>query len=269
MLLGSVALSVVACGTAFAADVPPRPTAPALKAQPSLYQPYDIVLEIGGGGGIKPAYEGAKDFAFSPMVIVALHYLRVPGLGVVKDGVKKEGFSIGPSFRYVSERVSADHVELRGLNNVDSSFEFGGKFAYTFDMFRPWVAIRYGFGHEGIVGEAGLDLIMRPMEAVEVTFGPRASFASGEYMRAYFGVTPIESVSSGMATFKPGSGLKSAGAELGVRYDFTPEWALHGNVAYERLIGDAADSPIVKRGEENQVTAKVGVSYKFGVKLFN
>jgi outer membrane scaffolding protein for murein synthesis (MipA/OmpV family) len=269
MLLGSVALSVAACGPALAADGPPRPAA--TKEQPSLYQPYDIVLEIGGGGGIKPAYEGAKDYAFSPMVVVALHYLRLPSYGVVKDSrIKNEGFSIGPSFRFVSERVSADHTQLRGLNDVDSSFELGGKFSYTFGMFRPFVAVRYGFGHEGIVGEAGLDVIMRPMNAVEVTIGPRASFASSEYMRAYFGVTPVESVRSGLATFTPGSGLKSAGAELGVRYEYTPEWTLIGTVAYERLIGDAADSPIVARGgEENQFTAKIGVSYKFGLKLFN
>lgn len=269
MLFGSVALSVAACGPAFAADVPPRPAA--AKAQPSLYQPYDIVLEIGGGGGIKPAYEGAKDYAFSPMVIVALHYLRLPSFGIVKDSrVKNEGFSIGPSFRYVSERKSADYTELRGLNDVDSSFELGGKFSYTFDMFRPFVAVRYGFGHEGIVGEAGLDFIWRPVAPVELTAGPRVSFASSDYMRAYFGVTPVESVSSGLAAFTPGSGLKSAGAELGMRYEYTPEWALVGIVAYERLIGDAADSPIMTRGgDENQVTAKIGVSYRFGLKLFN
>lgn len=273
MLVGSVALSVAAIGPVIAADAPSRSAQPVgSKAQPSLYQPHDIVLELGGGGGIKPAYEGAKDYAFSPMVIVALHYLRLPSFGVVKDSrIKNEGLSIGPSFRYVSERKSADHLaQLRGLNDVDSSFELGGKFSYTFDMFRPWVAVRYGFGHEGIVGEAGLDFVWRPIAPVELTVGPRVSFASGEYMRTYFGVTPIESVQSGLATFTPGSGLKSAGAELGMRYEYTPEWALVGTVAYERLLGDAADSPIVKRGgEENQITAKIGVSYRFGVKLFD
>jgi outer membrane protein len=273
MLLGSVAFSVVSCGAVLAANIPPRPAMPsAPQGQRSPYQPYDIVLEIGGGGGMKPAYEGSKDYAFSPMVVVALHYLRLPSFGVVKDGsVKTEGLSIGPSFRYLSERVSADHAELRGLNDVDASFELGGKVSYTFGMFRPWVAVRYGFGgHDGIVGETGVDLIMRPMTAVEVTLGPRASFANSEYMRAYFGVTPLESVRSGLAAYNPGSGIKSAGAEFGARYEFTPQWAVLGTLTYERLIGDAADSPIVKRGgEENQLTAKIGISYKFGLKLFD
>jgi hypothetical protein len=35
------------------------------------------------------------------------------------------------------------------------------------------------------------------------------------------------------------------------------------------LIGDAAASPIVKAGNENQVTAKLGLSYKFRIKLFD
>jgi outer membrane protein len=38
---------------------------------------------------------------------------------------------------------------------------------------------------------------------------------------------------------------------------------------YERLIGGAAASPVVKVGNENQITAKLGLSYKFGLKLFN
>ena len=42
-----------------------------------------------------------------------------------------------------------------------------------------------------------------------------------------------------------------------------------GELIYERLIGDAADSPIVQvGGDVNQLTAKLGLSYKFGLKLF-
>jgi MipA family protein len=41
------------------------------------------------------------------------------------------------------------------------------------------------------------------------------------------------------------------------------------SVAYEKLIGDAADSPITKAGDDDQLTVKLGLSYRFGLKLFN
>jgi outer membrane protein len=269
-LLGSSLLGLLALATdiAHAADVaPPVPPAASVQA-PS--RPYDVVLEIGGGASMRPAYEGAKDYKFYPAPIFALHYLWLPGFGEVKDGRPKEGFSISPSLRFVPKRDSNDYAALRGLNDVNAAFELGGRFAYTFGAFRPWVAVRYGFGgFEGIVGEAGLDMIVRPSAETEVTFGPRASFASRDYMQTYFGVTPLEAIRSGMSAYSPSAGFKGVGAEVTARYQFTPQWAVIGSLAYEKLLGDAADSPIVKVGDENQFTAKLGLSYRFGLKLFD
>jgi outer membrane protein len=228
------------------------------------------VLEIGGSASRRPAYEGAKDYKVYPAPLFALHYLWLPGLGEVKDGRPKEGFSVSPSLRFIAKRNSDDYAALRGLNDVDASYELGGRFAYTFGMFRPWVAVRYGFGgYEGTVGEAGFDVVVRPSAETEVTFGPRASFASRDYMQTYFGVTAPEAARSGMSAYSPSAGLKGAGAEVIGRYQFTPQWAVIGSVAFERLLGDAADSPIAKAGDENQFTAKLGLSYRFGLKLFD
>jgi outer membrane protein len=170
----------------------------------------------------------------------------------------------------VYKRDSDDHPELRGLGNIDAAFELGGRIAYQWSMFRPWLAVRYGLGgHSGIVAETGLDLRFRPSAVTEFTIGPRASFATSEYMRTYFGVSPAESARSGLSAYNPGGGIKGAGVEVTSRYEFTDRWALVGMAYYERLIGDAAASPVVKAGNENQITAKLGLSYKFGLKLFN
>jgi outer membrane protein len=267
--LVALALSVFPTAAALAADVPaPLPPLPADGAAP--VRPYDIVLEIGAGGAMRPAYEGAKGYEFNPTGFFTLHYLWLPGIGDVKKERADEGFSIGPSFRYVYKRDSDDHPELRGLGNIDAAFELGGRIAYQWSMFRPWLAVRYGLGgHSGIVAETGLDLRFRPSAVTEFTIGPRASFATSEYMRTYFGVSPAESARSGLSAYNPGGGIKGAGVEVTSRYEFTDRWALVGMAYYERLIGDAAASPVVKAGNENQITAKLGLSYKFGLKLFN
>lgn len=264
---GFLGLLAASAGPVLAADV----AGGAAKAG-TPERPYDVVLEIGAGGSMRPAYEGSKDTEFSPTGLFTLHYLWIPYFGEVKkkSGRPSEGFSFGPSFRYLSKRDSNDHPSLRGLDEVEASFELGGRFAYTFGMFRPWAAVRYGItGHNGLVGEAGLEMVVRPTADTEVTFGPRASFASREYMQTYFGITPQESVRSGLATYAPSGGLKGVGAEVGGRYQVTPEWAVVGSLAYEKLVGDAKDSPIVQAGESNQFTAKLGVTYRFGLKLFD
>lgn len=262
-----LAFSVIFAEAASAADMPNQQPV-SIGAAPA--RAYDLVVEIGAGGAMRPAYEGAKGHEFNPTGFFTLHYLRLPGIGDVKKERADQGFSIGPSFRYVYKRDSADNPELLGLNNVDAAFELGGRLAYQWSMFRPWLAVRYGLGgHDGIVAETGLDLRFRPTEITEFSVGPRASFATGQYMKTYFGVTPTEAIQSGLSAYNPGGGIKGAGFEVSGRYEFTPQWALVGMAFYERLIGDAADSPIVKLGDENQLTAKLGLSYKFGLKLFN
>jgi MipA family protein len=263
----AVTLGVCFAQTASAAEMSNRQPVPTDAAPARVH---DLVIEIGAGGAMRPAYEGARGYEFDPTGFFSLHYLWVPGFGIVKNEQRAEGFSVGPSFRYVRKRDSGDHPELRGLDSVDAAFELGGRFAYQWSMFRPWLAVRHGLGgHDGIVAETGLELRFRPSAVTEFAVGPRASFATGEYMKTYFGVTNAESVRSGLGVYNPGSGIKGAGVEVSGRYEFTPQWALVGMANYERLIGDVAASPLVKLGDENQITARLGLSYKLGSKLFN
>ena len=165
-----LAFSVIFAEAASAADMPNQQSLP-IGAAPA--RPYDILVEIGAGGAMRPAYEGAKGYEFNPTGFFTLHYLWLPGVGNVKKERAEEGFSIGPSFRYVYKRNSDDNPELRGLNNVDAAFELGGRFAYQWRMFRPWLAVRYGIGgHGGIVAETGLDLRFRPSPVTEFTIRP-------------------------------------------------------------------------------------------------
>lgn len=265
--IGCVLLIAVPAGGAFAGDIPAQPPVPAAAAPVRLY---DIVMEVGAGGQVRPAYEGAKDYEFGPAGFVTLHQLWLPGYGTVKDGRPKEGWSLGPSFRYLSGRDSNDYAQLRGLNEIDAAFEIGAKFAYTFGMFRPSVAVRQGFGgHNGIVGEAAFDAVFYPTAATEFTIGPRASFANGEYMRTYFNVSPAESAKSGRPVYDAGGGIKGVGVELTGRYRFNEQWALVSSVTYEKLIGDAKNSPIVRAGDDDQFSAELGLTYTFGLKLFS
>ena len=229
----------------------------------------DIVLEVGGGILTRPEYESADDYTLRPWPIVDLNFLRLPYLGTFGGG-HESGLKFSPSFRIISERDDADHSELTGLGDVDLAVEVGGTIIYRYNMVRGVFTIRRGFGgHEGFVGETGVDLVTKPVSRLDLSVGPRLHFADSEYLETYLGVTPAQSAASGLPVFDPDGGIKGVGVAGEAKYALTQRWSLVGKAGYERLIGDAADSPITDLGSENQFTAALGVSYRFGLDLFD
>ena len=97
--------------------------------------------------------------------------------------------------------------------------------------------------------------------------GPRLLIADERYQRAYFGVTPAASLASGLPVFTPRGGIYGVAATSGLSVQLDSRWGLFGYARYERLIGDAAKSPIVRRfGSRNQLSAGLGLSYTFTIK---
>jgi outer membrane protein len=229
----------------------------------------DIVLEIGGGAKVVPAYPGADEYAVLPWPIVDLRFLRLPGIGSFGGGAEA-GFEIGPSFGFVRKRDASEYSDLTGLNDVDVAVELGGQVSYRYGIVRAIGAVRRGFGgYEGWVGELGLDAVLDPTPDLSISVGPRVYLASDGYMDTYFGVTPAEAAASGLAAFDPDGWLRGAGIEAEGRYALSRHWAVRGEAGYERLLGDAADSPISRAGSRNQFNVALGLSYLFGLGLFD
>jgi outer membrane protein len=224
-----------------------------------------VGFELGGGVQVRPSYEGADSFAVGGYPIIKFNRLELKN-GFSLGGGDSTGFGFRPSFNVRGERNAADHPELNGLKAVDTAVELGLGADYEFDMARFSGEFRRGVtGHDGFVGEAGVQLIARPMEGLSLSAGPRLSFADSEYMNTYFGVTAAEAVASGRPAFTADGGLKSAGIAASVRYEVTTDWGIEGSVAWDRLVGDAADSPIVATGSADQYTMRIGLFRKFAV----
>jgi outer membrane protein len=216
---------------------------------------------LGAGAGVTPDYFGSDDYSFGPAGTLRFDYIRLPG-GIEFGGVGAVGFveGFGPrgAVRYIGSRKASDNRELRGLDDVDASLEVGLGLGYDDQYWRAFGDLRYGvIGHHAWVGELGADAILRPNEAWVVNFGPRANWGSGRFMDTYFGVSERESGRSGFNDYSPSSGFYSAGVELGARYSFSERWGVEGTASYERLIGDAGDSPIVEAGSANQYGMQV------------
>jgi MipA family protein len=227
------------------------------------------VLDLGGGVIYKPKYPGADDYIFLPFPIFQASRLYFPGLG--HFGGTVSGFSIYPSFDYHGKREASDSPDLAGTNTVDWALEVGAGIAYRWDWLRVYAQARQGFnGYSGQVVETGFDVTARLGDRLRLVAGPRVTWASDDYMSTYFGVTPGEAAASGggLSLYSAGAGFESAGILARLSYQVSDRTTFHVRAGWQRLIGDAADSPIVAAGDENQFSVGVGVSRRFSFDLF-
>lgn len=225
------------------------------------------VVNLGIGGMAKPQYPGADRSMFVPYPIIEFERLYLPFFGQRERTT--EGVYFYPSFGVIGERKPSDDKSLVGTKKIDWAFEAGMGAGFRYDWLQAFATIRQGFnGYSGQTGELGLDVLVPVTNRVDVAFGPRASWGSTDYMETYFGVTQAESAKGILSPYKPDAGFKSAGLAAEVNWWLTDRTRLQVKGSWDRLIGDAADSPIVRHGSRDQWTVGIGISHKFEFDLF-
>jgi outer membrane protein len=233
----------------------------------------DIRVRVGLGAQLRPQFPGADGTSVAP-----LFHLNIargtkefrfaapddsPGIAVVSS----DGFSFGPAGNIEPSRKNSDVGAPVG--KVPTTFEAGAFAQYeATDSFRVRAELLKGInGHDGLLGSIGADKIWRDGDRYVFSIGPRVLFSDGRFQRAYFGVTPAASLASGLPTYRPGSGIYAVAAATGLSYQFSDRWGAFGFARYERLVGDAAKSPIVREfGSRNQLSAGVGLNYTFTIR---
>ena len=79
---------------------------------------------------------------------------------------------------------------------------------------------------------------------------------------------PGTALATGLPAYRPDGGVRAIGAISGFTYSLGGPLGLFGYTRYDRLVGDAAKSPIVREyGSRNQWSAGLGVSYTFNLKI--
>lgn len=176
-------------------------------------------------------------------------------------GKRNKSFSAGPALTFAPTR-SAD--DLPGLPKVGFGME-AGVFAdyWPAKPLRLRAELRQGIGaHKALTGDLAADFVWRDgKEGTILTAGPRLRWGSGKYNRAYFGV-PAPGA-GGFTGYEPGSGLYAVGATAGIRVPVSGVFGLYGYAGYDRLVGDAKDSPIVRAGKPDQFSAGLALTYRF------
>lgn len=251
---------------ASAGSIEPGDPAAAPVVQPAPRSTPRLVFTLRGGASVAPAYFGSDEYEVGPDLGFSLGYARLGGFefGSPDPAYEKRGLHLRGSFRYISARSADDYPELSGLNDVDAAVELGLGLGYTQRNYELFGDVRYGVvGHESFVGELGADLRLHPSERLTLTMGPRVFLGSSKYADTYFGVSAGESLASGLPAYDASGGVLSAGVEIGATYQINDRWGVEGAVNYDRLMNDAADSPITQQGSEDQLRMRIGVTRRF------
>jgi outer membrane protein len=231
---------------------------------------------VGVGGEYKPDFEGANRSMLSPVPIFSIRragsteQFRGPRDSASIALIDFGDLRAGPAGKFVSSRKASSYSELNGLGDVKTAVELGGFVEYyPVDWFRTRGELRQGFGgHNGVVADLSADVIVPVVQRFTVSFGPRFTWESTKATAPYFGIDAVQAMATGLPAFDAKGGAHSVGAGAQVSYRINPQWEVHAYVEYERLLGDAAKSPLViDRGSPNQTTFGIGASYAFDIKI--
>lgn len=239
-------------------------------------------VTLGAGGGYAPKYEGSDKMEFVALPVIDVEWNQLiflnPGDGLGVHLYRDESFAVDASIGYDMGRDASDSSELRGLGDVDGAATLNLSAEYELGPVTPTIAIsKHLGGTDGLLAEFGLETMvplgdMDEMSGPEPTgfgrppvpalmFGVATTWADDNYMADYFGVTATQSAASGLRRYTASSGFKSAAVHGGFVYPFLESWAFNVHLEYSQLLGDAADSPIVKN--ENQFSAASFITYSF------
>jgi len=228
-------------------------------------------VRIGLGPQVTPSYPGADEVRFGPYINVDTARGDTPFGFEAQDEsfgftvINANGIGAGPSVSIQRSRTNADVGT--SIGKVKTTIEAGGFLtAYAAPNLRLRAELRRGLGgHDGFVGEVSADLIMRDGDNYVFAIGPRVVLSGARYQRAYFGVTPAQRQATGLALYRPGGGVQSVGGTAGLTYQFSRRWGVMTYGRYDRLLSDAADSPVVRQlGSRNQFSGGLGLTYTFG-----
>lgn len=232
--------------------------------------------QLGVGLIANPEFQGSEDYQLIPIPYFDVRYrdqkgdllfANVPqGIGgyVYRDrkpGGRRfdVGLAIAPGF------AARDDDEIEGLDEIDIATEArlylsGGGPRWNASL---TLAQDIGSGHEG----AWLDLTVarrgRLGRAGFWSFGPTLRFGDEDFSDAQYGISPADSLASGLPAYDAGDGLVSAGVQgLVSRPIGRSKWRWTGILAVNGLTGDRGDSPIVER--RTQAFALMAVTRPFG-----
>ncbi len=225
--------------------------------------PGDSRLLLGVSAISRPAYLGAEDRVLTVLPLIDYAnkngFFASTGTGVgysfVNTLATQAGIRVIPQFG----RREADASALRGMGDIDWGVEAS---AYlTQHLSRNWtVGANVRAGGRG--GELDIGARYNTMLAPTtfMTAFVFATAANSKSQQTWYGVDDQQSLASGYAPYAPGAGFRNIQTGISANHAINERWIVIGGASVGRLLGEAADSPIVR--DRTYYTALLALAYR-------
>jgi len=235
---------------------------------------------IGLGVGVAPDYMGSSNTKASPAPIVRYQfkdtqrYVLMLGPLMQLNVLDDANWRFGPQLTYRGGRGSdVEDATVKQMVGINPNVEGGAFVSYVMrlsnvKMHQITFTGDIGGGSNGTIG--GLRMMYWKPISQQTIFnvGAGVQYANDKWMNTYFGVNNAHDIAlyptlNGRA-FNAGGGVKGVNIPFGVSHFLSKQWLLSAGGRYEKLQGDAKDSPVTSiSGKDNQWIGGAAISYVF------
>ena len=241
------------------ADVKPQDGAPPTARQSKFEGAVGLILSY------EPEFSGGSKFKVKPNLAGFIRYGRftVTGAGGfttrrqddVERGldaelVRRGKVRVNLSLRFDPGRKDSASDDLAGMGDIRSTVR--ARLGVRWEPVPNWQLSASSsadiLGHEGgYTASFGVSRTF-PLSATQrLILGASLSAAGDRYLQTWYGVTAAQSAASGYPVYTPRAGLRDVGVGLTWREEINADWAAFASTSASRLLGPAADSPLVTR----------------------
>lgn len=243
---------------------------------PTSFEDKGWLVTIKGNFVVSPNFPGSDQYSFVAYPSLSVRRTDDPSrFGAPDDGLSiglyghEPHWTVGFVGRYQQGRYVDDNAQLAGIKDARWALEPGiyGEYWLLRDQVRLRGEVRYGFyGYNGLVGRLGADYVQN-WGRFAVSAGPRMALGGTDFMNTYYGVSAADAQANGrVSAYKADPGVVSVGAAAAAYYVINENWSTTVYANYDRLVGSAQASPIVKTfGSPNQFTFGTMLNYSFAV----
>lgn len=223
---------------------------------------------VGLGMASGPRFPGADDTRTRLLPVLGYQWANgwfastLGGVGVNLSSTP--GLQYGPRLTVDFGRRESTDAALRGMGNVQASAELGGFVHYrVVDALTLHADLRAGSGedHKGVRMDLGAGYGFQLAPGMRLRLGASTTVANQAYAQTHFGVTAGQSASSGYALYTPKAGFQDVRASVGLNVALAPRVMLSTALTSTTLLGDAKDSPLVRK--TSGLSGQIGVAYGF------
>jgi outer membrane protein len=233
---------------------------------------------VGIGAGIAPDYSGSDHYKavaapFFKFTFSEQRYVQLIATELKVNVLNHPSLRMGPVVNYRFGRDDVDNSQVNRMQKIDDTVEAGGFLGFELiKAGNPRQRFIASFEVLADVGDVYNGVLMTlsarywyPVSLpLDLTIGVSTTVANHSFMATYYGVSPQDSIRSGLPAYDPKWGFRDVSVLPGAVYHLSRSWHLAAGLRYQALVDKASDSPVVKdAGSSNQFIAGLGVAYSW------